>query len=337
MPGQSFKRLLPFAEQAQAMIKFACRNPQDNIDFIEGEGLKMLGINQNGTDSKVGTASETPLQMWMEMSTIPARRLPAPTLLFASSKMPSAEAATGQWNLRGKRFHQAGKLTAYTVITLKRPNQPEITNSGAFRSMLAQEIAKYLGLNANSTQPTRPMTVDWPGTDQLQTLKDKMALYKRNGVNYCFIILSDPKWYNTVKIAADSVGVQTTVTLRKKDDSVKASIGEVANLLLKFNLKLGGVNWAISLDEHRNILKGRSTAFIGADVVHPPPGSRLGAPSVASVVMSLKNSLPAQFTGTTTVQFNDNSSKKSEESIKSLHGAMVTLLQRWQKSNDATL
>ena len=337
MPGQAYKRLLPFAEQAQAMIRFACRQPKDNINYIHGEGLKMLGINQNGPKSQVGTASGTPLQVWMEMSTIPARRLPAPTLQFASSKLSPAEAAKGQWNLAGKRFHQRGKPTAYTVITIKKPNEPEIRDYEAFRSMLAQQMAKYLGLNINATQPTRPMTVDWPVTNQVQTLKDRLAPYKRNGVEYCFVILSDPKWYNSIKVAADSVGVQTTITLRKRDGSVKSSVGEVSNLLLKFNLKIGGVNWAISLDEHKNILKGRTTAFIGADVVHPPPGSRSGAPSVASVVMALQNTPAAQFTGTTICQFNDDERKKAEEMIKGLGGAMVTLLLRWQKNNNGTL
>lgn len=45
----------------------------------------------------------------------------------------------------------------------------------------------------------------------------------------------------------------------------------------------------IPLDQLKDTLKGRRSASIGADVVHPPPGSRLDASSVASVVVFLKN------------------------------------------------
>ena len=58
-----------------------------------------------------------------------------------------------------------------------------------------------------------------------------------------------------------------------------------ANVALKMNMKLGGVNH--SLDEGSlAILKRTPTMLVGMDVTHPGPGTVKGTPSIAAVVAS---------------------------------------------------
>lgn len=181
-----------------------------------------------------------------------------------------------------------------------------------FKKCIAKLIAQHLGIPTSSTAPTEISEIpDWPfprqtqgdqknrkktqQQKQLDFCRELFADVKKKGISYVFVISSERNWYHTIKAAADMEGVQTTLTLRSHN-SVKTSDPEVANLLLKFNLKIGGINWTLNMDEFPNVLKARTTCFFGVDVVHPPPGARPGSPSVAGVVSSTEPQ-PGQFTG----------------------------------------
>lgn len=131
---------------------------------------------------------------------------------------------------------------------------------------------------------------------ELEFCKELFRHCKTKNIGYCFIVSSNSKWYPAIKAAGDIEGVQTTVTLRKAGDRAMHGLGPIANLLLKFNLKIGGVNWTLNMDEFSGILRGRSVCFFGVDVVHPPHGARPGSPSVAGIVSST-SLRPGQFTG----------------------------------------
>jgi eukaryotic translation initiation factor 2C len=96
-----------------------------------------------------------------------------------------------------------------------------------------------------------------------------------------------------IKEAADTAGMQTTVTLRQPGNTARASPGEIANLMLKYSMKTLGINWTLALPDFNHLLKKRSMLF-GLDVVHAPPGARKGAPSVGGLVYSV-NPSPGQF------------------------------------------
>jgi hypothetical protein len=59
-----------------------------------------------------------------------------------------------------------------------------------------------------------------------------------------------------------------------------------ANVALKVNMKLGGVNHVLT-GAAVTWLKQKKTMLMGADVTHPSPGSVDGTPSIASVVSSV--------------------------------------------------
>lgn len=121
LPGQAFKPLLPSGDQSSAMIEFARRDASKNRAMIESEGLEMLGIQRTGPDP--GSAVGTPIQTSLSMSTVNARRLRSPSIVFNGSQLSQSEASKGKWNIQNKRFYQPGKLPKWTVIDLKYPGQ----------------------------------------------------------------------------------------------------------------------------------------------------------------------------------------------------------------------
>lgn len=97
----------------------------------------------------------------------------------------------------------------------------------------------------------------------------------------------------------------------------------MANVALKFNLKLGGVNQKID-DAKLGIISEGKTMVIGIDVTHPSPGSAENAPSVAGMVGSIDRHL-GQWPAELHVQ-----SKARKESVDSLTTMLKTRLHLWR-------
>ena len=337
LPGQPYKKALPFSEQSQQMIRFACRDPKGNINFIQDEGLRMLGVRRANPQARAGRVTASPLQVWMEMETAPARRLQPPSIKFLNNSMSAVDAAKGQWNLRDRQFSKAGEIKPYTVLVFREQNERQISNLAQFASMLGSESAKYLNLPTSQTKPKQltPHDFVYPLRNQVAWLKERFQECLGEGIKYCFIVSSSSKWYGDIKSVADKLGMQTSITLRKRDGTVKSSMGEIANLMLKFNWKLGGVNWSLNMSEFK-ILGGKTTMFVGIDVVHAPPGAMKGAPSVAAVVASTGPN-PGQFPGVIELQHHEDPTKKAIEMIPKLNTMFASRLELWAKLNHGDL
>ena len=104
---------------------------------------------------------------------------------------------------------------------------------------------------------------------------------------------------------------------------------------MKFNMKLGGINWCLDMSKCK-ALRGKTTMFMGADVVHPPPGAKKNAPSAAALVASTEPN-PAQFPGTIALQHHPDGSKKSVEMILTLDTMLESRLELWQMNNGGAL
>lgn len=105
----------------------------------------------------------------------------------------------------------------------------------------------------------------------------------------------------------------------------------MANVALKINLKLGGVNQKID-DAKLGIISEEKTMVVGIDVTHPSPGSSESAPSVAGMVASINKDL-AQWPAELRIQ-----SKARQENVSSLTSMLKTRLNLWgTKGNNKQL
>ena len=139
--------------------------------------------------------------------------------------------------------------------------------------------------------------------------------------------------YRTIKTIADTkLGIHTVCVV----GDVKKFYGDKtaqynANVILKINLKLDGINHKLSNDNQALGLIGDGTTMVvGIDVTHPSPGSMEGAPSIFAVVASRDRSLsqwPVRF----------GVQKKSCEEVISNKPRLITmfreLLEVWQAKN----
>ena len=209
VPGQPFKKPLPFPQQAQQMIRAAARLPAANVKFIESEGFAMLGVRRPNPQAKDGDMASSPLQIRMEMETATARLLKPPTVHFLRNSMDPADAAKGQWNLRNRQFKQPGQWSKYTILVFKRANEGSIKNLPDFATMMESDISRYLNLPRARTQPTRltPHEFVYPRDDPMSWLRTTFQNLVKQNIQYCFIIPSDRQWYGDIKTIADSVGV----------------------------------------------------------------------------------------------------------------------------------
>ena len=99
-----------------------------------------------------------------------------------------------------------------------------------------------------------------------------------------------------------------------------------ANVSLKVNMKLGGVNHVLDQAASRWLLE-KPTMLVGMDVTHPGPGSLRGTPSIAAVVAST-DKFYGQFPGSLRIQ------ESKKEMIEELAEMMKERLEAFrQKSN----
>jgi len=101
-----------------------------------------------------------------------------------------------------------------------------------------------------------------------------------------------------------------------------------ANVAMKFNQKLGGVNHTVELKRMAPL--DAQTILFGIDVTHPSPGSSESAPSVAGVVASV-DSLFSQFPASMRTQ------RGRQEMVEELEEMIIERLKLWQKRNQNKL
>ena len=104
-----------------------------------------------------------------------------------------------------------------------------------------------------------------------------------------FIILpgENTPLYKHIKALADKYyGIHTICSVGSKLAKDRGRDQYMANVALKFNLKLGGINQIVE-NKNLGIIDQNKTMVVGINVTHPSPGSSSNAPSVSAMVASI--------------------------------------------------
>ena len=312
VPGQSSNSKLD-PNQTQQMIRFAVRKPWDNASSITMNGPKTVGLlpTDNATLSRFGVSIPP------NMITVPGRILPAPPVRYKQEKQ--AGVRFGSWNMENYRLNTAASLPqwSYLIISMGGSNpynltslQPTITN---FTKAL-----QNVGIAAATPQRGMEVAINGPDDPALETsLK-----------NYPFKVLLvvlpkvDTGLYNRIKFIGDvKLGIHTICVVGSKFTKDRNE-QYYANVALKFNLKLGGINQLID-NANMGIISEDKTMVIGIDVTHPSPGSASNAPSVAAVVASVDRWL-GQWPADLRIQ------ESRKEMVTELDGMVASRLNRWK-------
>jgi len=134
---------------------------------------------------------------------------------------------------------------------------------------------------------------------------------------------SDKNIYNGIKYLCDiKLDIHCVCVQAAKIKREKGQPQYFANVALKFNAKLGGINHGLH-PSNLKWLTDKDTMVVGMDVTHPGPGSSKGAPSIAAIVASVDNRF-AQYPASLRIQ------EPRKEMISELAAMMVERLQTYK-------
>ena len=281
------------------------------------------------------------------MVEVHARILDPPRILYfkGATRTPTQ----GQWNMERLNFYSAypastkpfkwGSLEFTSSIGSRANFRPErFQQLSTYEAALTTEL-RNCGINVSNSTQLRPNTLDVsPGlsfAEKKGKIGDRLRSLKGQNYGMIYILLpdDDKEVYAALKYIADTkVGIHTICTSRT---SLKLKQGRqlaqfFANVALKVNLKLGGVNQQLNRQGGASVLqlfKIPNTMVVGIDVTHPSPGSLEKAPSIAAVVASI-NTNCGQWPGEVFLQ------NRRQEILSNLANVMKNRLNLWREKNN---
>ncbi|CAG8457935.1 8826_t:CDS:2 [Funneliformis mosseae] len=264
--------------QTADMIKFTCQQPHVRANKIM-QGLDILNYRENEYMRQFG------LQVSEEMAVVPARVLPAPKIQYHPSSRDAAfTPKDGSWNLRDKKVATGATLGSWACVVF-----------GNFEMQAVQHFIRELvntcqdtGMNIPNKNP--PIVQGNPQGNIEQMLRQ--AWVKAGNMSksppqliVCILPNTGVPLYAEIKRVSDTViGVATQCVQSKHIFQAKKQY--CANVCLKMNVKLGGMNSFIEPSQVPFISQ-RPTILMGADVTHPAPGGDESRPSIAALCASM--------------------------------------------------
>ncbi|CDO74823.1 hypothetical protein BN946_scf184353.g4 [Trametes cinnabarina] len=294
LDNQPFRGKL-LEEHTAAMITVACQPPNVNAQAIVNRGLQGLGFAQtapplNGFGIGIGT----------EMAVVPGRILSPPVVRYQAGPLTDLDTGRASWNLRGVRFSVGARLEKWAVLLIQDGNRydefagvndPELQRTVAGFA----DMCKRSGMTVDSAQPQMvaaqlpPKRPDDPLRKQaVQRIREALTSMKSKP-KIVLVVLSngDRHVYSGLKHLCDVfLDVATVCVHSAKFRKEKGQMQYFANVALKFNMKLGGVNHELG-EQNMRWLQQEPTMLVGMDVTHPGVGSVKGTPSIAAVVASV--------------------------------------------------
>lgn len=283
--GQRYtKNLNP--KQTAEFIKVTCQPPQVRANKIN-QGLSLLKHKENPYFEKFG------MKINQEMEIINARVLNAPTVNFAAES-ESFVPQGGAWNLRAKKLAKPTTISSWSVL-----NFAGDIPIPAIQKFLRDLIQSFHQLGLNMKNRTPPIISADPQGNIEQHLKDAFlkagnAAKSHPQILFCILPNSGKALYAEIKRISDTILALPTQCLQSKFITGNNKQYN-ANVCLKVNMKLGGVNSHLKPND-LPFISQRPTIVFGADVNHPAPGS-LNSPSIAALTASLDEQV-AQFAST---------------------------------------
>ncbi|KAJ7216364.1 argonaute-like protein [Mycena pura] len=314
LPGQLVKKEIPDDKKAD-LVKFSTMAPKARLESIR-KGLDVLAYGQSEYVRKFGLIVEPSLPATQ------ARVLKAPTLRYGpGSRALRVEPRNGSWNMADKRFYNPATIANWVLIVFESRFSDNHVKD-VIKNFV--EGCRTTGMTVTDSNPIVRRTVANSNIpDTLQAAG--AACYAEKKVPPALFVVILPEGandtYTIVKHWGDiTKGVPTQCM--KSRNCTRATVQFWANVALKVNVKMGGINVItdpsqvpLLSDPHNPIV------VLGADVMHPGAGTN-GRPSYAAVVSSV-DSNAAYYIATHRVQ------ESRQELISDLQSMTKDLLTKY--------
>jgi eukaryotic translation initiation factor 2C len=296
--------------------------------------------------------------MQQQMARVTGRIISPPVVQYQQPVDPDV-LARGGWNLKGRRFAAPAPAATWTFLQIHFHqddniighanldwNADQLQEAMPIYGIQQQNLFRFTG--DEQTNHTLELEGGLDAWDTARNDRNENAVRRRLGLirskNVRLVLITLPakntNLYAMVKRVADvQVGIHTICAVAgwqyhrdmpTKFWAIKHNDQFLGNLLLKYNLKLGGINHWLNLPK-RGIM-ALSTMFVGMDVTHPPPGALTGAPSIAAVVATEEPKYFVNWPASIRLQ-DPRKDKKSRELIDGLQAMFAERLRHWKTKN----
>lgn len=357
VPGQAYRKKLTDG-QTRLMTNAGVVKPASNARRIVGEMKPVFGLEL--PEAKISLSKCFGMTLTPRMVDVLGLRLNAPKVYLGANTQ--AAISRGSWNMQNKKFTTPKELNNWSYLVLD-------DDSGSIRNLrqhLSVAVQKFMdAAKACGMEPHHPIqrgfTAQFRSHNNEKAVEDaiskalKEAKEEKVEMLLVFLPSSDASTYSKLKFLADvDIGIHTVCCIAQKlklgggwssDQQKRADTHRLqyfANVAMKINLKLGGVNQKLSEDAI-NILPPGKTMIVGIDVSHPSRGSLVGAPSIAGVVASIDKQY-TQWPASVRLQRpevkNDSDEKQKQgagqEMLKELQYMFTERLEAWSANNSNT-
>ncbi|KIY71783.1 Piwi-domain-containing protein [Cylindrobasidium torrendii FP15055 ss-10] len=281
-PGQLCRMQLTPDAQSQ-VVSFSTQRPEDRLNTIK-RASQVYNYTQSHYVQSLGLNVDTasfPI-------TTQARVLDPPRMVY-SGKQAQVQPRGGTWNMIDKMFIQAQPIFGWMLVILETRFWNDNNTAMMWKDFV--KGAKAVGIRFNVEEPLvatiNPHSVALANLGQAIATR-AMDFRKKHNAMPSLVVCILPEnnnidIYRAIKNWGDiKMGVITQCLKQKKASGAKPQYW--ANVMLKVNAKLGGIN-AVPDALSAIADTANPTIFMGADVMHPGPGS--DKPSYAAVVGSL--------------------------------------------------
>ncbi|KAJ7781167.1 argonaute-like protein [Mycena metata] len=236
-PGQLMRKQVP-PEKTKDVLDFATKKPHERLRSIVN-GLEVLAYGQSEYVRQFGMTVDHaagPLK-------ITARVLKPPMLKYGpGSRQMTISPRDGAWNMVDKKFFKPVTIDRWVVVIYEQQRR---FNDGAAQDMVTGLINSCRDVGIKLAPPAHVCWENGQGriADQLRAAGATCAQKMKAGPNLMVVILPEGgnDIYTSVKHFGDiTMGVATQCL--KSSKCFRAKPQYYANVCLKINVKLGGIN-----------------------------------------------------------------------------------------------
>ncbi|GBC00859.1 hypothetical protein RclHR1_00040010 [Rhizophagus clarus] len=269
--------------QTEEMMTFTRQNPTVRANKIRDGSNNLLNYRGDEYLRQFG------IEVSNEMAVVEARVLTPPTIQYHPSSRENRFRPTGgAWNLRDKRLATGATLGSWAVLAfLNSDVLPDHVIIAFIRELV--NTCQDTGMNVPNRNP--PILRANPQGNIEESLKQAWLRAGNTAkaqpqLILCILPNTGVPLYAEIKRVSDTViGVATQCVQSQHVRNAKRQY--CANVCLKINVKLGGMNSFIDPTQIP-FISDKPTIVMGADVTHPAPGpGSEGRPSFASLCASM--------------------------------------------------
>ena len=315
---------------------------QTAVKPLERQAKIMEGLKMNNKSYKRDPfANEFGISVSGEMTKLTGRILDPPSLEYKEmgkkrNLVTIAKANPGSWRQDKNQYLDGCKVENWAILDMCKldESQAKVVVQG-FVNIGKENGISFTNEVHRQVAAMRDMDQAMSSIEgHLTKIVTKFREEKKKPLDLVLVIFpfKAGSLYDKIKQLGDmKFNISTQCCLKNNlFRAEKLNMQVVANLCLKINAKLGGINHVLAKTCRPKILS-KPVMIMGADVSHPAPESRKFKPSIVAVTGSVE---PKATIYETQVRIQDAGNDKNEEVIQDMKNITVALLKKfYERSN----